>query len=160
MPKFERLFSNKSLYNPCTNNHVCLLILFRPDHNLQDIRAKIFPLKRRKIKAPEVLPSVSLPAKRKERSLSSLVITAPKVPLQTGFTGKRTKSGTRKAAALRGCNFTVEEPIKKEETYAEDNPVSSSSPDLSNIIAQNKSQVRVIGPWDLLLYYIGLDLYL
>ncbi|KAI4301931.1 hypothetical protein L6164_035165 [Bauhinia variegata] len=112
----------------------------RPDHNLQDIRAKVFPFKRRKVKAPEVVPSISLPAKRKERSLSSLVVSAPKVPMQTGFTGKRTKTGARKAAALRGCNFNVEEHVKKEETYAEDSPVSSRSPDSSNTIAQNKSQ--------------------
>ncbi|XP_028790268.1 E3 ubiquitin protein ligase DRIP2 [Neltuma alba] len=99
----------------------------RPDHNLQDIRAKIFPLRRRKVKAPEALPSVPLPVKRKERSLSSLVISAPKVSMQTGFTGKRTKTGTRKAAALRGCNFAVHESIKKEEVYTEDNPDSSTA---------------------------------
>ncbi|XP_061340402.1 E3 ubiquitin protein ligase DRIP2-like [Gastrolobium bilobum] len=93
----------------------------RPDHNLQDIRAKIFPFKRRKIKAQEVVPSISLPAKRKERSLSSLVVSAPKVSTQTGFTGKRTKTGTRKAAALRACNFILEESIKKEETNGETN---------------------------------------
>ncbi|KAL1350505.1 hypothetical protein AAHE18_06G029300 [Arachis hypogaea] len=74
----------------------------RPDHNLQDIRAKIFPFRRRKIDALQVV----LPAKRKERSLSSLVVNAPKVSNQTGFTAKRTKSGIRKAA---------------EETYGEDN---------------------------------------
>lgn len=115
------------------------MMLFRPDHNLQDIRTKVFPLRGRKIKAPEAMPSIPLPAKRKERSLSSLVISAPKVPIHSGFTGKRTKTATRKAAALRGCNFGVHESIKKEEVYAEDNLVSSSSPKLSNIIFQNKS---------------------
>ncbi|KAE8729658.1 DREB2A-interacting protein 2 isoform 3 [Hibiscus syriacus] len=45
----------------------------RPDHSLQEVRAKIFPYKRRKISAPEVMPSASPPAKRKEKSLSSLV---------------------------------------------------------------------------------------
>ncbi|KAK7344173.1 hypothetical protein VNO77_13505 [Canavalia gladiata] len=97
----------------------------RPDHNLQDIRAKTFPLKRKKIKAQEVLTSISLPAKRKERSLSSLVVSAPKVSMQPGFTGKRTKTSTRKAAALRGCSFLLEESIKKEETNGEDNTDSS-----------------------------------
>lgn len=97
----------------------------RPDHNLQDIRAKIFPFKRRKIQAPEVLSSIMLPAKRKERSLSSLVVSAPKVPIQTGFTGKRTKTSTRKATSLRGCSFILEDSIKKEETNGEDNNVSS-----------------------------------
>ncbi|XP_014514667.1 E3 ubiquitin protein ligase DRIP2 isoform X1 [Vigna radiata var. radiata] len=94
----------------------------RPDHNLQDIRAKVFPFKRKKIKAQEVLSSISLPTKRKERSLSSLVVSAPKVSMQPGFTGKRTKTSTRKAAAaLRGCSFLLEESIKKEETNGEDN---------------------------------------
>ncbi|KAJ1375332.1 hypothetical protein SESBI_51137, partial [Sesbania bispinosa] len=97
----------------------------RPDHNLQDIRAKIFPFKRKKIKAPEVVSSITLPAKRKERSLSSLVVSAPKVSMQTGFTGKRTKTSTRKAAALRGCSFILEDSIKKEETNGEDNTDSS-----------------------------------
>ncbi|KAA8537035.1 hypothetical protein F0562_029513 [Nyssa sinensis] len=70
----------------------------RPDHNLQDIRVKIFPFRRRKIKGTEVVPSISLPVKRKERSLSSLVST-PKVSMQTGLTGRRTKSVARKAAS-------------------------------------------------------------
>ncbi|KAF1860864.1 hypothetical protein Lal_00000278 [Lupinus albus] len=96
----------------------------RPDHNLQDIRAKIFPFKKKNIKSPEVLSSISLPAKRKERSLSSLVVSAPKVSMQTGFTGKRTKTSTRKATALRGCSFILEETIKKE-TTCEDNMDSS-----------------------------------
>ncbi|WJX80251.1 RING-type E3 ubiquitin transferase [Trifolium repens] len=97
----------------------------RPDHNLQDIRTKIFPFKHKKVQAEEVVPSTPLPAKRKERSLSSLVVSAPKVSTHTSFTGKRTKSGTRKAAALRGCSFTPEESIKKEEAHDEDNLNSS-----------------------------------
>ncbi|XLU30770.1 hypothetical protein S245_066836 [Arachis hypogaea] len=107
----------------------------RADHNLQDIRAKIFPYKKRKtkIKEPEVLPSVSPPAKRKERSLSSLV--APKVSAQTGLTGKRTKTVSRKAAALRGCSFILEESIKKEETNGGDN-MDLSTPEPSK---KNKS---------------------
>ncbi|GAU11635.1 hypothetical protein TSUD_346270 [Trifolium subterraneum] len=108
----------------------------RPDHNLQDIRTKIFPFKRTKgqaedqtenqaedqpeNQAEEVVPSIPLPAKRKERSLSSLVVSAPKVSTHTSFTGKRTKNGTRKASGLRGCSFIPEESIKKEETRSED----------------------------------------
>ncbi|KAM5561607.1 E3 ubiquitin protein ligase DRIP2-like [Rosa sericea] len=105
----------------------------RPDHNLQDIRAKIFPLKRRKVNAPES-PSVSSPVKRKERSLSSLVVSTPKVSVQAGLTGKRSRALTRKAAALRGCSFSVEGASKREES-SEDHPRSSSSPD-----AQDKMQ--------------------
>lgn len=111
----------------------------RPDHNLQDIRAKVFPLKRRKINAPEVTPSVPLPVKRKERSLSSLVVNTPKVPMQTGLTGRRTKAVARRAAALRGCSFAAGEPIKREDS-AEDHSLSSSSPESQNKIARNKMQ--------------------
>ncbi|KAJ4719680.1 E3 ubiquitin protein ligase DRIP2-like [Melia azedarach] len=111
----------------------------RPDHNLQDIRAKIFPFKRRKIQAPEIIPSISLPAKRKERSLSSLVVNTPKVPLHIGLTGKRTKGSGRKAAALRGCGFFVED---KKEDSAEDRPMSSSSPDSLNKTTQNRRQAE------------------
>lgn len=116
----------------------------RADNNLQDIRAKIFPYRRRKVQAPEVMHSVSLPAKRKERSLSSLVVSTPKVPLQTGLTGKRTKGSARKAAALRGCGFFIED---KKEDSAEDCPMSSSSPDSLSKISQNKRQVRETELW-------------
>ncbi|XWS58355.1 hypothetical protein CRYUN_Cryun08bG0027100 [Craigia yunnanensis] len=112
----------------------------RPDHNLQDVRAKIFPFKRRKIRAPEVMPSTSPPTKRKERSLSSLVVSTPKVPMQSGLTGRRTKATARKrVAAFRGCSFSVEEPLKKED-FAEAHPSGSSSPDSLNKISQSKRQ--------------------
>ncbi|XWS64713.1 hypothetical protein CRYUN_Cryun05aG0027100 [Craigia yunnanensis] len=112
----------------------------RPDHNLQDIRAKIFPFKRRNIRAPEAMPSTSARAKRKERSLSSLVVSTPKVPIQTSLTGRRTKATARKrAAAFRGCTFSVEEPFKKED-FAEDHPSGSSSLDSLNKFSQNKKQ--------------------
>ena len=110
-------------------------LICRPDHNLQDIRAKIFPLKRRKTNAPES-PSVSLPVKRKERPLSSLVVSTRKVPMQAGLTGKRSRALTRKAAALPECSFYVEGTSKREES-SEDHPRSSCSPD-----AQDKLQVK------------------
>ena len=114
----------------------------RPDHNLQDIRSKIFPLKRRKINAPEVTPSITLPVKRKERSLSSLVVSTPKVPMQTGLTGRRTKAVARRAAALRGCSFAVEEPAKREDS-AEEHSLSSSSPESHTKTGRNKMQVLI-----------------
>ncbi|PSS19068.1 E3 ubiquitin protein like [Actinidia chinensis var. chinensis] len=112
----------------------------RPDHNLQDIRAKIFPFRRRKIKSPDVAPSISLPVKRKERSLSSLVVSTPKVSMQTGLTGRRTKSFARKSAPGRGSSFFIEEPIKKEEVLTEEYPESSSPPQTLNKISQDKRQ--------------------
>lgn len=118
-----------------------LFIICRPDHNLQDIRAKIFPLKRRKISAPEVSPLASLPVKRKERSLSSLVVNTPKVPMQSGLTGRRSKNVARKAA-LRGCSFGIEEPLKKEEDSGEDHTTSSSSSDYLNKSVRHRRQVN------------------
>ncbi|XVF57226.1 hypothetical protein PTKIN_Ptkin06aG0187400 [Pterospermum kingtungense] len=112
----------------------------RPDHNLQDVRAKIFPFKRRKTRAPEVMPSISPPAKRKERSLSSLVVSTPKVPMQSGLTGRRTKVTARKrVAAFRGCRFSAGESLTKE-NIAEDYPSGSSSPDSLNKSSQSKRQ--------------------
>lgn len=136
-------------------SHTCLRchLICRPDHNLQDIRAKIFPLKRRKIDAPEitpevtpevtheVTPSISLPVKRKERSLSSLVVSTPKVPMQTGLTGRRSRALTRKAAALRGCSFSAEEPVKRDDS-TEDHPMSSSSTETLDRGPRNKMQVK------------------
>ncbi|CAE5956739.1 unnamed protein product [Arabidopsis arenosa] len=98
-------FCRKCIYEKITEDEietcpVCNIDLggtplekLRPDHNLQDLRANIFPLKRRKVKAPGI---VSLPAKRKERSISSLVVTTPRLSSQAGTTGKRTKAATRK----------------------------------------------------------------
>ncbi|GFY90695.1 ABI3-interacting protein 3 [Actinidia rufa] len=112
----------------------------RPDHNLQDIRAKIFPFRRRKIKSPDVPPSISLPVKRKERSLSSLVVSTPKVSMQTELTGRRTKSFARKSAPGRGSSFFIEEPIKKEEILTEEYTKSSSSPQTLDKISEDKKQ--------------------
>ncbi|RAL43476.1 hypothetical protein DM860_012617 [Cuscuta australis] len=110
----------------------------RADHNLQDVRAKIFPYKRRKVMAPEVLPSVVLPAKKKERSLSSLVVNTPRVSTQSGTTGRRSKSVARKS--LRGSNFSIEKPIRKDEADTEDQPESSNSPETLNKFTRNARQ--------------------
>ncbi|GMJ01175.1 DREB2A-interacting protein 2 [Hibiscus trionum] len=112
----------------------------RPDHTLQDVRAKIFPLKRRKAKAHEILPPVTMPIRRKERSLSSLVVNAPKVSTQTTMTAKRAKGVARKASALRGSGFSVEKPVKRERDSVEDHQESASSPETLNKFTQNKRQ--------------------
>lgn len=126
------------------NEYQCAFIdvLFRPDHNLQDVRAKIFPLKRRKVKAPEAVPSVTLPVKRKERSLSSLVVSAPRVSAQTTMTRRRTNAAVRKAAILRGCSLLTEKPLKKEEDFMEDHQDGESSPETLNKLSQNVRQVK------------------
>ncbi|XP_042513522.1 E3 ubiquitin protein ligase DRIP2 [Macadamia integrifolia] len=145
-------FCRKCIYEKLTDEEVdccpiCKIDLgcvpvekLRPDHNLNDVRSKIFPLKRRKVKAPEVVPSISLPVRRKERSLSSLVVSTPRVSAQTGLTGRRTKAVARKSNALRGSSFTIEDPVRKEEDATEDRPGSSSSPETLNKIFQNRRQ--------------------
>ncbi|KAL0897274.1 hypothetical protein Bca101_081235 [Brassica carinata] len=111
----------------------------RPDHILQDLRAKIFPLKRKREKAPEV---VTLPARRKERSISSLVVNTPRVvSAQTGTTGKRTKSLMRKDARRGGGSFT-KRTVKKEEEPGGDHTESTSSPETLTNFTQKKRQVK------------------
>ncbi|ONK64973.1 uncharacterized protein A4U43_C07F32060 [Asparagus officinalis] len=109
----------------------------RTDHNLQDIRAKIFPFKRRKVDAPEVASSINLPVRRKERSLSSLVVNTPRVATQLGLTGRRTKGTTRRASTLRGLAPIIEEP-KKEINNAQDE--ISSGVDPSDYAANNDTE--------------------
>ncbi|KAK6141594.1 hypothetical protein DH2020_024662 [Rehmannia glutinosa] len=110
----------------------------RLDHNLQDVRAKIFPYKRIKVKPPEFVSPVTLPAKRKERSLSSLVVSTPRVSTQSGMTGRRSKSTARKAS--KGSSFTIEKPLRKEDDSMDDHPESSSSPETQNKFTQNMRQ--------------------
>ncbi|KAL3647791.1 hypothetical protein CASFOL_008759 [Castilleja foliolosa] len=116
----------------------------RLDHNLQDLRAKIFPYKRLMVKAPEIISPVMLPAKRKERSLSALVVSTPRVSpsgsAQIGMTGRRSKPTTRKAS--RGSSFTIERPPvgRRDEESMDEQPESSSSPETLRKFAQNTRQ--------------------
>ncbi|KAJ8749543.1 hypothetical protein K2173_025738 [Erythroxylum novogranatense] len=105
----------------------------RPDHSMQDVRAKIFPFKRRKVEAPEVITPITPPVRRKERSLSSLVVSTPKVSTQTTTTGKRTKPFPRKSPASRGSNFSIE----KEEDLIPSHPEKSSSAETIKKLNQN-----------------------
>ncbi|XP_076946123.1 E3 ubiquitin protein ligase DRIP2-like isoform X2 [Bidens hawaiensis] len=106
----------------------------RPDHNLQDVRGKIFPSKRKRVKAPEVVPSITLSLRRKERSLSSLVVCTPRVSPQTALTGKRSKGPPRKKP--RGSSFSA----KKDDDSMDDRQDSSSSHETSNKFTQNLRQ--------------------
>ncbi|EOA26370.1 hypothetical protein CARUB_v10023287mg [Capsella rubella] len=110
----------------------------RPDHILQDLRAKLFPLKRKKERAPEIVSSVSVPARRKERSISSLVVSTPRVSAQAGTTGKRTKTGTRKD--VRGSGSFTKRTVKKEEEFGDDQTESASSPETLQKFTQNRRQ--------------------
>ncbi|KAL8029103.1 hypothetical protein ABFX02_14G206500 [Erythranthe guttata] len=112
----------------------------RPDHNLQDVRAKIFPHRRIKVKAPNSATPIMLPAKRKERSLSSLVVSTPRVTAQTGMTGRRSKSIARKAS--KGSNFTIEKPVTN---TIGDHLESFSSQEKLNKLSQNLKQNSAVG---------------
>ncbi|XP_008788123.1 E3 ubiquitin protein ligase DRIP2-like isoform X1 [Phoenix dactylifera] len=111
----------------------------RPDHNLQEVRAKIFPFKRRNANAPEVVPPTQLPVRRKERSLSSLVVNTPRIATQTGLTGRRTKAA-RRAAALRGLGPVINHSIKKEDISAEKQAENSNSTEMLSKMTQNRRQ--------------------
>ncbi|KAK1373981.1 E3 ubiquitin protein ligase DRIP2 [Heracleum sosnowskyi] len=103
----------------------------RPDHNLQDVRSKIFPYKRRKVDAPEAAPSLVLPARRKERTLSSLGVSTPRVSSQ--MTGRRSKVTSRKTS--RGSSVSNEKQVNKEEDSE-----SSSSHETLTKFTQNMKQ--------------------
>ncbi|KAK4764035.1 hypothetical protein SAY87_013473 [Trapa incisa] len=120
-------FCRKCIHNKITDEEleccpICHIDLgcvpldkLRPDHNLQDLRAKIFPLKGRKANAT-LQPITNLLARRKERSLSSLVVNVPKALSQSAISCKRTKYGTRKAVASRGSSFIKKHANEKEST--------------------------------------------
>ncbi|CAO2833019.1 unnamed protein product [Amaranthus hypochondriacus] len=124
----------------CDVNLGCVPVeKLRPDHNLADIRAKIFPLRGRKVAAPEIAPANSPPAKVKERSLSLLVVSTPRVSMQAGVTGRRTRAG-RKGSVPRSSSPVAEETLKKVEDSLDDHLDGSSSPETLNKIIQNKKQ--------------------
>ncbi|KAH7652303.1 Locus-specific chromosome binding proteins protein [Dioscorea alata] len=110
----------------------------RPDHSLQDIRAKIFPPKGKKVTAPEVTPSVPSPVRRKERSISSLVVNTPRIAAQSALTGKRTKAVGRRAANLSAPSPPINECAIKDND--DDLMEDLSSPETLSKIIQNKKQ--------------------
>ncbi|KAG8062792.1 hypothetical protein GUJ93_ZPchr0003g16469 [Zizania palustris] len=112
----------------------------RADHNIQDVRSKIFPFKRKKIRAEEVAAPISLPSKRKERSISSLVVNTP-IVTPTGLTGRRTRAVARKAAALRGLGPVIDDPVKKEIDNGEKHAQNSSLPTNSGKAQQTRRQM-------------------
>lgn len=130
------LFSNICIPYTC----ICTFSVFRADHSLQDVRSKIFPFKRKKIKAEDVASPDSPPNKRKERSISSLVVHTPRLT-PTGSTGRRTKVVTRKAAAaLHGLGPTIDNPVKKENS--DKSAHSSSLPANLGKVPKTKRQVN------------------
>ncbi|XP_057860513.1 E3 ubiquitin protein ligase DRIP2 isoform X1 [Cryptomeria japonica] len=105
---YQKLAEEDTYHCPICNVYLGCLPKekLRPDNNLQDVRSKIFPLKKKKMKAAENNSLGSAPARRKERSLSSLVINTPPVSAQAGLSS-RTKAVARKAGASRGIGNKV-----------------------------------------------------
>lgn len=118
-------------------------LITRPDHNLEDLRAKIFPSKRRKFKTPEVVPVILPPVRRKERSLSSLVVNSPRVSSHATATGRRTAAAAaRIGSILRTPRVSSEKRVKKEDDSMDDGSESSSSLETSDKFNQNKRPVK------------------
>ncbi|KAL4643397.1 hypothetical protein ACB092_02G088900 [Castanea dentata] len=114
----------------------------RADHNVQDLRAKLFPLKIKKAVAPEAVPLVPLLGKRKERSLSSLGVSTPSVSAQSVLIGRRMKSAARKRHFLQESTHSVDRPVNEveDDKTMEDSPVNLSSLETLCEIPQNGKQ--------------------
>ncbi|KAI4326537.1 hypothetical protein MLD38_031842 [Melastoma candidum] len=130
---YEKIQEEELHYCPVCNIHLGSVPLekLRPDHNLQDVRSKIFPVNGKKVDSPEDLTPVILPSRRKEKSLSQLVVNSPTASPLTALTGKRTKA-VRKVHASPG---SAEKPATREES-PEDGPEKSSSPETIEKFAQ------------------------
>uniref|UniRef100_J3NEQ8 RING-type domain-containing protein n=1 Tax=Oryza brachyantha TaxID=4533 RepID=J3NEQ8_ORYBR len=112
----------------------------RADHNIQDVRSKIFPLKRKKINTEGIESPIVLPAKRKERSISSLVVNTPEITPKS-LTGRRTRAATRKsAAALRDLGPIIP-PVKKDSDNSNKNADNSSLLDSLSKVPQTRRQL-------------------
>ncbi|URE01272.1 E3 ubiquitin protein ligase [Musa troglodytarum] len=117
---YDKLNEEEADFCPVCNIHLGFLPVekLRADHNLQDLRAKIFPFKKTKAGAPDPSPSITLPVRRKEISLSSLVVNTPRIAAQTGLTGRRRKAVGSRAATSHGRS-----PATNESNINEDNDI-------------------------------------
>ncbi|WOL08002.1 E3 ubiquitin-protein ligase [Canna indica] len=141
-------FCRKCIYEKLTDEEVdccpvCNIRLgsvplekLRPDHNLQDLRVKIFPLRKTKTGVPDSVP-ITLPVRRKEISLSSLAVSAPRVATQTGLTGRRTKVVSR-AATSHGYSPTNVNTKSEDDSFEKFSKKSGSAGNLSKLTSGRK----------------------
>ncbi|XVE65908.1 hypothetical protein DITRI_Ditri08aG0037600 [Diplodiscus trichospermus] len=146
-------FCRKCIYDRITEEEldscpVCKIDLgcaplekLRADNNWQDIRTKVFPSKGQKSKEPQDTSSVPSPARRKEKSLSSLVVNTPRVSAKTSLTGRRSKLTTRKTIANHESPFPNEKHVSK----LEDLPKYPCVPETFSKVAQNRRQDFSVG---------------
>ena len=99
---------------------------------------KVFPPKGQNSKEPEGASLVPSPARRKERSLSSLVVSTPRVSAKSSLTGKRSNLTARMTIASQESPFPSEEHVSKLENL----PKNLSSPESYSKVAQNRRQVK------------------
>ncbi|EXB29847.1 E3 ubiquitin protein ligase DRIP2 [Morus notabilis] len=111
---YEKIADEELDHCPVCNTHLGCVPLdkLRVDHNLQDLRAKIFPFETKTGNASHAVPSAPFQAKRKERSLSSLVVNAPRARPESCFTARR-KNPTRKNLVRSESAHLDHKPVKK-----------------------------------------------
>ncbi|XP_077230650.1 E3 ubiquitin protein ligase DRIP2-like isoform X2 [Tasmannia lanceolata] len=111
----------------------------RPDNNLQNLRMKIFPL--RKSKEAENPPTLTSPTKRKEKSLSSLVTRAN--PVSTKPRMSRAKAAPRRGGMSRGIMSRVQ--ANREVVEGKNHLNQGDSPECSNMSPLGFKKQRIAG---------------
>ncbi|CAM8959321.1 unnamed protein product [Rhodiola kirilowii] len=101
----------------------------RPDHNLRELRAKIFRSRRIQAQSTYIEPEPlsASHVRRKERSLSSLGANAPQIRSGPGLTGKRMKLLTRRSNHIESSSFLEKSNKKKDNNHKDLQKRSSSN---------------------------------
>lgn len=123
------------------------------DDIAQDIEVDPLPSKRKKVKAPAV-SSAPIPAKRKEKYLSSLVINSPQVSGGPEMSGRR-RYPTRRRVPLREYP-SFQEPEKKEEDFHERLKSPQTLKKNTLYTRQVKEEKTIVGSMHLLLHFYPL----
>ncbi|XP_074558851.1 E3 ubiquitin protein ligase DRIP2-like isoform X2 [Curcuma longa] len=130
----------------CPVCNICLGVIpmekLRPDHNLQDIKTKIFPPKRSKIEALEEISTPMIPIKRKEKSLSSLVVSTSHIATQTCSTGRRTKAVAKRAVNARDLRRSTNESSEKDDNIVDKYVEKSNSIEKMRKVSLKRKQTH------------------
>ncbi|XP_042401732.1 E3 ubiquitin protein ligase DRIP2-like isoform X2 [Zingiber officinale] len=141
----EKLNDEETYQCPVCN--ICLGVIpmekLRPDHNLQDIKTKIFPPKRSKIETLDETSTPMIPTKRKEKSLSSLVVSTSHIATQTCSTGRRTKAVTKRAVYARGLRPSFNESSEKDDNIIDNYVEKSNSIEKMRKVSLKRKQDKV-----------------
>ncbi|KAH7426631.1 hypothetical protein KP509_10G009300 [Ceratopteris richardii] len=119
----------------------------RPDRQLDDVCAKIFPAKpkKRKVIDEDADNDSPIPAKRKERSLSSLGIGVPPAA-NPGFVKRKTKSVTRRASTVISKETSTDIDSEGKHSDALKHEVNSESETPEKGCAHDTSSATQIDP--------------